>query len=1215
MPSKITLDTDSITIRRLFALNPATQGPVPEAQIPVVGQNGLVRFLSTIEYFSTISSLTATESVLNILNYVQPGLSSISTQTGVLNESITSTFTDYSLSSFSTVIEPSVNQPLTSTVAGLGSIYISSLLTEPASISVYGFTLTDGTNTGTFTLSSPYLQLNGDYLPTSTSLISTVRGLGTAGYVSTQYYSSIGFSTTLSTLSLPLTGLLDIAYGNGKWVAVENDGYWSSNLVDWNLADTNIGTSVTFGNNLWIAGNDATGSTPFTPHFSLNGINWFLFSNITFDYLSGVRSLYTDDGWYVYGQWNTGVGPNTYSILHSFTGNDTPNWFPMAGIGMDYVYDIAYNSNTGQYMAVGVQPFAGSNILISTDGSNWSAAPTNPDAGNVLTSVATNQSNLWIVFDGNVSAYITSNFGTSWTTIPMYNNTQFQFARDAIYALSLGDGNGTSTVMKTTNGTNWTSLPFLSSNIINDANAIVYANNSYVIVGNTPSAALANSTIGVSYVTDSNWVIPFTSTHFVSSIFIEPGPNPTLSSVKGFSLTMLGEVSTFFDLSIADTGIVDIQYGSSLWMAVGAGGAFWSSNLAEWTLAEANIQNSVDYDPVGNRWVGAWSDFPKFSTDGFAWTSYTTPLFTDFIAQNTVLHTNDGWYVAGEWNTIASGSNNSSIMHSVTGADDTNWFAMAGGVGINSVNDIAYQSVTGRYMAVGNNGGGSNVIVSTDGSNWSYAPSTPSVTAILMKVATNQSNTWIVSGQAPGDSLYITNNFGSNWSTIPFFYMPGLNFKEGFFYALSAGDVNQTSTLVRSTDGLNWTAIPFISQSILSPTCIEYAEGKYVAGGGASGANSSIVVSQTTDFWSFPRSVAPFFSTVSTVFTTHPSECGVQVNDSYVGALSTIITQVNLLSTVNGLATAGYVSTIDFVSFTQTLGSYGYLSSIHRASSLLLDVFGSTVIMDAFYTSTHLFTDSTRLFANTTEIHNVADLQSTTTNAPVAFGFLNFTSTTQGLGTVGYVSTATLVSSFSNLVPYGYIASTQLISTVTALDAFSNFNALTPSYLRIPSPYASTNLFHVYMSSLTIRGNQYLSTPIDLTKSRLFSTIQIDLLGFSSLLLPTSKMTIEIPVNTNFFYHNCLEQEVKHKWFLQDPNGIQRGTATNFITKVSSITDSNVKFGSLQWILGYNDLKVPNFQSTYTLMLSTTSALAFSTVMNMHIASTSVNVRLNNINR
>jgi hypothetical protein len=103
MASRNTLDTNLLRIRSVTAFNPNTSEFIQPAQIPVIGDQGAVKWMSSLQFLSSISVPKVSCSVLDILNTVQPGISTMSTIGG-------STIRSY----------------LTSTVAGLGtSSYVS----------------------------------------------------------------------------------------------------------------------------------------------------------------------------------------------------------------------------------------------------------------------------------------------------------------------------------------------------------------------------------------------------------------------------------------------------------------------------------------------------------------------------------------------------------------------------------------------------------------------------------------------------------------------------------------------------------------------------------------------------------------------------------------------------------------------------------------------------------------------------------------------------------------------------------------------------------------------------------------------------------------------------------------------------------------------------------------------------------------------------------
>lgn len=100
MPSsRNTVDTDILRIREVFAFNPSTLDFIQPYQIPMIKNNGRLKWWSTLEFLSSISVPNVSCSVLDILETVQPGISTVSTV-------LVSTFTYF----------------LNSTAIGLGSM-------------------------------------------------------------------------------------------------------------------------------------------------------------------------------------------------------------------------------------------------------------------------------------------------------------------------------------------------------------------------------------------------------------------------------------------------------------------------------------------------------------------------------------------------------------------------------------------------------------------------------------------------------------------------------------------------------------------------------------------------------------------------------------------------------------------------------------------------------------------------------------------------------------------------------------------------------------------------------------------------------------------------------------------------------------------------------------------------------------------------------------
>lgn len=83
MTSRNTLDTNILKIRDVFALNPANGDVIQQGSLLQIGEKGRFQWMSTSQFFSTMSIPNTTGSILDILQAVQPGISSISTALAV----------------------------------------------------------------------------------------------------------------------------------------------------------------------------------------------------------------------------------------------------------------------------------------------------------------------------------------------------------------------------------------------------------------------------------------------------------------------------------------------------------------------------------------------------------------------------------------------------------------------------------------------------------------------------------------------------------------------------------------------------------------------------------------------------------------------------------------------------------------------------------------------------------------------------------------------------------------------------------------------------------------------------------------------------------------------------------------------------------------------------------------------------------------------------
>jgi uncharacterized membrane protein len=168
---KKTYDTDSIVLRRIFAVNPDTNGRISANTFLVTGANGLGSFQDAVSFLSTISVPT-----------------SLVAGTGI---TVTNTNGTYTIATDgSSSIAPS---DLTSTTKGLGSLGYLSTIANLGQIFNSTF-LVAGTNI-TFSSNANQITINGQAGGSdiaASDLTSTTMGLGSLGYLSsTQLASTI----------------------------------------------------------------------------------------------------------------------------------------------------------------------------------------------------------------------------------------------------------------------------------------------------------------------------------------------------------------------------------------------------------------------------------------------------------------------------------------------------------------------------------------------------------------------------------------------------------------------------------------------------------------------------------------------------------------------------------------------------------------------------------------------------------------------------------------------------------------------------------------------------------------------------------------------------------------------------------------------------------------------------------------------------------------
>lgn len=460
----------------------------------------------------------------------------------------------------------------------------------------------------------------------------------------------------------------DVAYGNGLWVAVGNNGggpsiQYSGTGIAWsNCAGTftTSGAAVAYnGSNLWVAaGTNSGGSPTFGLKYSLDGINWINASPagglpIPLSFLSvgfgagrwvasstaPFNQVYTS----VTGSNNWQVSPtsivrNAYFYTGNFwlgggeaTGGNpnttiqiSPNgitWIPITSGGFtSNCYDIIVNSNTSTFLAVG-EDVAPTEFLLrySFNGSNWGQTQVTGMFGQGR-GVAVG--NLRVpTFESAFALNVTSIFRSTLSSATIFGST---VKASSIFGQYSANGSGLTNI-------------------------------------GTFASSIRTSSI---YATT------------IKAIDISAGQFFGLSSFTADKITM-PRVNFFSTTNIFLAAGSDSQSNGNLQ---------YSFNLVDW---------SRSFD----------SNFEFYGNDVTGNLNANQPLFVAVGADTRTAYTIQ-WSLDGfNWNPANTGG-----------------FSYATGTGVREGKSVAYNSNLGRWVAVGVDTGGTNTLVySDDGSNWSVA--------------------------------------------------------------------------------------------------------------------------------------------------------------------------------------------------------------------------------------------------------------------------------------------------------------------------------------------------------------------------------------------------------------------------------------------------------------------------------------------------------------
>ena len=284
---------------------------------------------------------------------------------------------------------------------------------------------------------------------------------------------------------------------------------------------------------------------------------------------------------------------------------------------------------------------------------------------------------------------------------------------------------------------------------------------------------------------------------------------------------------------------------------------------------------------------------------------------------------------------------------------------------------------------------------------------------------------------------------------------------------------------------------------------------------------------------------ANYVSTLSLVSTT----AGILANVSITGVLST----ANLTSTVQGLGSANYVSTLSLVSTTQGLqtgyATAGFLSTPNLTSTV--QGLGS-----ANYVST---------------LSLVSTTQGLQTGYATA-GFLstpNLTSTVQGLGSANYVSTLSLVSTTQGLqtgyATAGFLSTANLTSTVQGLGSANYVSTLSlvSTTQGLQTGYATAGFLSTPNLTSTVQGlgsANYVST------LSLVSTTQGLQTGYATAgFLSTANLTSTVQGLGSANYVSTLS-------LVSTTQGLQTGYATAGFLSTPNLTSTVAGLGTAGYV-------------------------------------------------
>jgi hypothetical protein len=517
-------------------------------------------------------------------------------------------------------------------------------------------------------------------LPTQIPLRSVAYGAGEFVAVGHGITASADGVTWTRCQSNATNSLASVAYGNGRFVAAGNAGtvLSSTNGVEWvsGISPTEGDvTIIAYGAGQFVAAaqevNPVTLQWEGTILTSKDGMNWVQRQSGTSYTISCIA--YGNGQFVAFGSDN--VQENAVTLLTSTDGVTWAQSQVLAPIGTRFGVNSAVYEN-GQFVAVGVAYTlddcnCSTNVLVSTDGTNWS--PVKHVGDNLL---AVTYGGGRFVATGGTGTIVTSTDGVTWVTQRARDAGEGHWLSGLAYGanhfVAVGWGGG---ILTSTDGVTWTLQQRRRPYVLN---CIAYGNGRFVALENGPSNVDADALISID---GADWAQ--TALETVNEAVGEVDHSVGASSV------------TFAEGTFAAVGRVDLD---TFWIGSSTNGVNWVDRFLIWTGSRP--QSGMAY---GN---GLFVTDGFMSSDAVNWQEQSgTADFLRAIAYG------NGEFVALGWEFDPAISDMKlDALISTTGLSwtqgPTRWPKDAGRA-------VAFGG--GTFVAVGDNGG---ILSSTDGMSW-----------------------------------------------------------------------------------------------------------------------------------------------------------------------------------------------------------------------------------------------------------------------------------------------------------------------------------------------------------------------------------------------------------------------------------------------------------------------------------------------------------------